>query len=290
MSEQIFSSVTVVGGAGFIGRHLVKYLQKQGLQVHVPAKGDEAWMDEPQGLVVWAAGYTADYADSPSATVEAHAGALARLIEGQRYEGLVYLSSIRLHDGVDDVVDEDTPLALDPSRPRHLYDLSKGLGEWLTMHCGGMRAKVARLACVYGDALDGGGFLDEVIERALDEEGGPVDVAPDSGRDYIHVDDVCAAIWAIATGGEHALYLVASGETVDNRTLLGVLGERAGVSFEAARASEGRSGPTYDVSRLVSELGVQPRPLSEGLDRVLTHQHNQRAMRSMMGVTQMPWM
>jgi len=47
-----------------------------------------------------------------------------------RYDSLVYLSSTRLYDGLHTaMVDENTPLLLDPNQPRHLYDLSKACGE-----------------------------------------------------------------------------------------------------------------------------------------------------------------
>lgn len=284
-----FSKVTVVGGHGFVGQAIARSFEKGGADVRIVSRGDEDWMAEPAGLLVWAAGYTADYAESPAATVQAHAGDLARVLEQTSFEAMIYLSSTRLYDGLEGPVDESTPLGLDPAVPRHLYDLSKGLGECLVRHHGGPRAHVLRLSGVYADGLNGGSWLEEVLGLALDGQASVLDVAPDAARDYVHLEDVILAVQAIAERGETALYNVASGETIDNRTLLGLLSQRTKAELTAGREEIGVRAPRVDVSRL-RRLGVEPRCLSEGVDRVLTWQDNKRAMQSMLGVTQMPWM
>lgn len=288
MSEMRYQHATVIGGRGFIGRYIVKDLERRGLSVTTPDRIADL---EPAdlGLLVWAAGYTSDYARDPRATIAAHAQDLAEALATQTIRGLVYLSSARLYDGLTGVVNEDTPLALDPAHPRHLFDLSKGVGEWLVRNADLPRACVLRLSGVYSDKLDGGSFLEDVIARSLEGWSGELDTAPDTARDYVHVDDVCSAVWAAVTQGTEPLYLVASGETVDNRTLLGVLSERTGTRIEPSLPPSGAVVPTLDPSR-IRALGVEPRSLSDGLDRVLTMQDNLRAMQSMMGVTQMPWM
>ena len=283
--------ITIVGGHGFIGRALVKHYQKKGVSVRVPERGEMGWLDEMHTTLIWAAGYTADYLESPAQTIEAHAALVAQVVERKNYHSLVYLSSTRLYDGLSGRVDEDTPLALGVHTKRQLFDLSKGLGEWLVQHCGGPRAHIARLAGVYSDALDGGSFFESLVGRALAGKDGAVESAPNTCRDYVHIDDVCAAIEAIAARGNYPVYIVASGELVRNEVLLTLLSERTRTKLEAVHPpSMEPEPPNLDISRLKEDLDMYPRSLSEGLDRVLTWQDNQRAMRSMMGVTNMPWM
>lgn len=281
-----FEQITIVGGRGFVGRALVKTFEKKGAKVVVPERLPSG--EEPLGLLIWAAGYTSDYAADPAATVNAHASDLARTLADSSYDAVIYLSSTRLYDGLEEAR-EDMPLSLDPGTPRHLYDLSKALGEWLVRHQAQGRSHVLRLSGVYGDALDGGSFLETVIERALEGKGGFVDVPAQGARDYVHLDDVCRAVVAVADGGVEPVYNVASGEVVDNETLLALLSARTDTPFEARPEAPDLIVPDVDISRLKA-LGLTPRSLSEGLDHVLTWQHNQRAMRSMLGVDRMPWM
>lgn len=288
MTTRSYARATVIGAQGFIGGYIAKDLQRRGLEVITPRRLSD-WEEVDAGLLVWAAGYTSDYGRDPRATIAAHAGDLAEALQTKCMQGLVYLSSARLYDGLEGTVSEDSPLGLDPAVPRHLFDLSKGLGEWLVRNCDHPNATVLRLSGVYSDRLDGGSFLEDVIARAFEGWSGELDTAPDVLRDYVHVTDVCEAVWAAATRGSEPLYIVGSGECVDNQTLLGILSERTGTQIRPVAPATGSRVPTLDVSR-IHGLGVKPRSLTEGLDRVLTFQDNQRAMQSMMGVTQMPWM
>jgi hypothetical protein len=122
------------------------------------------------------AGLTADYAARPFDTVEAQASLLARCCAKPiSTPGLPLLDPAlrRQPDFAGGEVDEDTPLALDPAQPRHLYDLSKALGESLCRQASGGRARIARLSCVYsGGDDDADGFLGTLLARVRATERG----------------------------------------------------------------------------------------------------------------------
>lgn len=282
-------SAIVVGGHGFVGQHIVKAMKKRKMKVSTPRRIEDIAV-EGANVLVWAAGYTADFAQNPAATIDAHAADYAKLLADKSFDAVLYLSSARLYDGCGlGLVDEASPLGWNPENHRHLFDLSKALGECLTHNYQEGRGHVLRLAGVYGDKLEGGSFLEDMVARAIEGWATDVDTAPDIARDYIHIEDVCAAVLAIIEKGRASSYIVASGETVENRTLLGLLSEHTGNQLTPVLSPAGVRTPTLDISRLRS-LGVHPRPLSVGLNRVLTAQDNLRAMQSMMGVEQMPWM
>ena len=259
---------TVVGAAGFIGRHLARHLRGEGFDVHEAVRGDAGWLEGPLGHVFYCAGLTADYAQRPHDTVESHVGLLNRVLQQGRFDSLVYLSSTRLYDGsLADPAAEDTPLALQPRQPRHLFDLSKAIGEALCHAAGRGQARVARLSCVVRGSDDAGGFLPQLLRDvarsvAGAEGGSPprlrVDTSPSAARDYVHLDDVLRALVLIATRGTQPVYNVAGGRNLANRELFARLRELSGCEVVALRHDIVRPAPRIDISRLRREFGWRP--------------------------------
>lgn len=176
---------TIIGGNGFVGSRLAAILRTAGHTVFVPQRDDPRWLTQPLGRVLYCAGLTADFAVRPFDTVQAHVGLLARVLQESNFVHLVYLSSTRLYDSLGDnkglPADENLPLLLNTNEPRHLYDLSKALGENLCLSTAGNRTAVARLSNVYDWQKDAPGFLSAWLQDAsvqktllLDSAGGVV--------------------------------------------------------------------------------------------------------------------
>jgi nucleoside-diphosphate-sugar epimerase len=270
---------TVVGAAGFIGHHLAQHLRHSGWQVRTLGRDGADSLDGPLGHLFYCAGLTADYAQRPHDTVQAHVSLLNALLQRGQFESLVYLSSTRLYDdALADTVDETTPLALDPRQPRHLFDLSKALGESLCHVAGQGRARVARLSCVVRDSGDADGFLPKLLRSlpqaraAADNGTAPrlrVDTTLHAARDYVHLDDVFSALLLIATRGTQPLYNVASGRNLSNRELFARLRELSGCEIVATLQGMVRPSPRIDISRMHREFGWQPACLLDMLPRLL---------------------
>ena len=262
---------TVVGAAGFIGSRLLSHLRGLGWDCSAPARDDQSFVDGRLGTVFYCAGLTADFADRPHDTVRAHAGLLNEILARAEFDALVYLSSTRLYDGQPDAgrpADEDTPLVLDPARPRHFYDLSKALGESLCRQAGGGRARVARLSCVHAGAGADSGFLGMLMSTLAEPTARPVlevDSTPHAARDYVHVDDVVTALVAIATCGTQPLYNVAGGLNVGNAQLFARLGELSGCEVRALRTDRPTPPPAISIERIRAEFGWQPTALMDRL-------------------------
>ena len=262
---------TVVGAAGFIGSRLVDHLRSLGWDCRAPARDDVSFVGTRLGTVFYCAGLTADYARRPHDAVRAHVGLLNEILARSAFDALVYLSSTRLYDGLPETgrpVDEDTPLALDPSRPRHFYDLSKALGESLCRLADGGRARIARLSCVHAGAGADDGFLGSVLRKLARRGAGdtvPIDSTPHAARDYVHVDDVVHALVAIATRGTRPIYNVAGGITVGNAQLFARIGQLSGSHLRATGAHRPLLPPTVSIERMRRELGWHPTPLMDRL-------------------------
>ena len=259
---------TLIGGHGFIGARLHARLQRDGWSCWLPRRDDpELWL-RPLGHVFHCAGLTADYAERPFDTVEAHASLLNRLLRDARFDSLVYLSSTRLYDSLGAVdATEDLPLCLSPDNPRHLYDLSKALGESLCRVAGGGRARVARLSCVWSDTADANGFLPDLLRQVLAgrDPGSAGDAArhlvatsPALARDYVHVDDVVEGLLHLATHRGFGIYNVAEGQNIDNGRLLAHLGKAGDCELVATGASEGHATPRISITRMRDAFGWRP--------------------------------
>ncbi|HTK36837.1 MAG TPA: NAD(P)-dependent oxidoreductase [Caulobacteraceae bacterium] len=252
------SLYTVIGAAGFVGSRLVSALKAEGCEVFAPARADSGLFDRDLGRVFYCAGLTADYLARPFDTVEAHVGLIARVLKDARFERLVYLSSTRLYDWAGPTGGrEDEALTLSPAEPRHLYDLSKALGENLCLTQARGRGVVARLSGVW-DWNDGAsGFLSEWMQQARRARTLSFESATGSVRDYIHLDDAVRALRAIVDSDAAGIFNVASGENVSNAELAEVF-ERRGWSVRFARATPKQIAPRCAVHRLHA-LGVVPR-------------------------------
>ena len=142
------------------------------------------------------------------------------------------------------VGDEAAPLSLDPAQPRHLYDLSKALGENIALTQTGGRGAVARLANVFDWAPGGQGFLSEWLARAPAERTIALDSSPEVFRDYIHLDDVVDALMAMLSSPEAAeggaIGLVENGDAIIIDGMTGEIQVRPGSDVQAAYAEKAR--------------------------------------------------
>ena len=246
---------TVLGASGFVGRHLTHALEQLGAKVFAPARGDSSVFKRDLGCVFYCVGLTADYAQKPFETVEAHVSLLSRLLEQASLNRLIYLSSTRLYDSAQTAVEEQ-PLLLSSSNPRHIYDLSKALGENICLTASQGRAGVARLANVYSPAPGSPGFFSGLLNRLQEGKELMLDSSPYFSRDYVHIDDVVAALLALADSGRKEVVNVASGAAVTNREIADCL-ETHGWQVSFSRHDQPADTPACDITRLRS-LGVEP--------------------------------
>ncbi len=262
---------TVIGASGFVGARLAASLAADGCEVVAPGRDDPRLFTDDLGAVFYCAGLTADYLARPFDTVEAHVSLIARLLQRGRFERLVYLSSTRVYDWMAlDVGREEEPLRLIPSEPRHLYDLSKALGENLCLTQSGGRASVARLSSVW-DWNDGAqGFLSEWMQAARRRRSLSFESSTGYVRDYVHLDDTVAALRAILDSGAAGIFNVASGENVSNSEIAEVF-ERCGWSVAFTRSAPKQAAPQCSVER-IRTLGVEPVPVRRAIETRLTQE------------------
>ncbi|WP_183094900.1 NAD-dependent epimerase/dehydratase family protein [Nocardioides stalactiti] len=258
---------TVYGASGFIGGALTRHLRAAGHEVHAPARDEVP--SGPLGHVVYAIGLTGDFRTRPFDTVDAHVTALTARLRDASFDSWLYLSSTRVYQSSgEDVVDEDTPVRAAPTADG-LYDLSKLLGEAVCLSHPDPRTRVARVANVYGPGAHEDSFLGMLLGDVAAGRDVVIGEAPDSAKDYVAVEDVCAMVEHVALGGRHRLYNLASGTAVTHREIAAVLESVTGRPVAFAPDGPTRVLPRVDVRRVREESGIDPDPLLDRLPEML---------------------
>jgi len=252
------SAYTVLGSTGFIGKALVRELGRRGVGFWAPQRQSPDIFRRPLGVVFYCIGLTADYAQRPFDTVEAHVSYLARILEYADFEHIIYLSSTRLYDGLDiKLARGDTFLHVNPQNPRHLYDCSKALGENLCQIAACSRSSVARLSCVYDPGPTSPGFLSELLQRIRHERAFTLDSSPGYCRDYITLNDTVESLIAMGEQRACGTFNVASGVNTSNQEIADTL-RPLGVDISFSReGGKIEQLPRADIEGLLG-LGVSP--------------------------------
>jgi dTDP-glucose 4,6-dehydratase len=291
--------VLVTGGAGFIGSHFAKRLAAAGDEVIVldkltysgnPANLEGAELDFVEGDIcnpeaVAAAGEGCDavvnfaaetHVDrsihGASEFIETDVLGTYVLLDWARVSGarLVQVSTDEVYGDVEPGASsrEDDPLC--PSSP---YAASKAGGDLQVLavvRTHGVDAAITRGSNTYGPNQYPEKIIPLFVTNALDEEPLPLYGDGRQVRDWLHVEDHCAAVELVlreGAGGE--VYNVGAGEELENRDLTRTILELTGADESLVRHVEDRLGHDRRYSLESSKLralGWAPRrTLADGL-------------------------
>lgn len=253
-------SASVFGAGGFVGRHLVAHLQGAGFRVRPIVRGDRSWRGQDLGHAFYCIGLTADFRSRPFETIDAHVSTLADVLRNARFESFLYLSSTRVY-GRAASTDEAAPLPVLPGDASDLYNLSKLMGEAACLGAGLAKARVARLSNVFGDDTSSTNFLASVLRDAV--ETGQVRLATslNSGKDYVWIGDVVAALEAIATRGTEPITNVACSINTTHGDIMAALRAATGCRVEVTPGAPTVRFPPIATRLLEHLLDRRPRTL-----------------------------
>jgi UDP-glucose 4-epimerase len=302
-------SFAVIGGAGFIGSHIVDQLLaadaaqvtvlddlRRGRRANLRKAQDSRLMlvqesitdrhvvskivDGVDGVFLLAALWLDECARDPRAAWEVNVLGTWNVVEACRAAGgprIVFSSSASVYgDGLTIPMTEDHPLG-----NRTVYGATKIAGEQMLHSAAaewGQAYAGLRYMNVYGPRMDRLGAYVSVIVRTLDEltAGRPPIIHGDGNQtfDFVYVDDVARAnILAMEAACSDELFNIGSGTGTTIRELSRLLCDLMGVAFEPRYEPAPRPVITQRIGsteKARSSLGFESRvPLATGLRAVI---------------------
>jgi nucleoside-diphosphate-sugar epimerase len=259
---------TLVGGHGFVGRHLDAHLRATGWTCEVIPRTDKEIPQRHLGHVFYCAGLTADFRERPFDTVEAHVSYLAQWLKFGEFDSLSYLSSTRVYANATST-SENASLLVNPEVAGDLYNLSKLMGESLCLQSG-RSVRIARLSNVYGLRMPEQNFLAEILSAAARDKTVRFRSASESEKDYISVHDVVTALSRIALDGENGIFNLASGTNISNQMIADFL-TKAGVVCEFEPDAPSIKFSRIDTQKIETKMGSRTCDLVRDLPSLLQH-------------------
>lgn len=297
--------VLVTGSEGFIGKHVVSALVRQGRQVFgvdrrspvgpstdpqilnhrldvgSPDFGRLVRVTRPEVVIHLAAQSSlAALERQPAQGLRDNVLATANLVEACGEAGVrkvVFASSAAVYG-----TDPQLPAREDADvRPSSAYGWSKAAGEQLVQRAAaqhGLEFVILRLANVYGPGQEekaDPGVISLWMEALLSGKRLPLSDHGKPTRDFVYVGDVAEALTAAANQGSQEILNVASGQETSLAELASLLGRVSGIepqlrSHPAPAGDVDRS--VLDPTRAYHALGWKAvSPLELGIKRTWTH-------------------
>jgi dTDP-glucose 4,6-dehydratase len=302
--------ILVTGGAGFIGSHCAKRLAAAGEDVVVldkltysgnPANLDGADLEliegdigDPQAVARAARGADAILNFAAETHVDRSIFGATEFIETDVLGTYVLLDWAREHatrfvQVSTDEVYGDVPAGRssredDPLRPSSPYSASKAGGDLqviAAVRTYGVNASITRGSNTYGPNQYPEKIIPLFITNALDDEPLPLYGDGRQTRDWLHVEDHCAAVELVLREGRPGeIYNVGGGEEIENRDLTARILELTGADASLVRHVEDRPGHdrrySLDTTKLRG-LGWAPRrTLGDGLPETVAWYRDNR--------------
>ncbi|MGL4172442.1 SDR family oxidoreductase [Morganella morganii] len=214
---------TVIGSSGFIGSHMVTFLESMNKECFCPDRDYLYNKEIDLGTVFYCAGY-GDCKNNIYNVIDANVNKLKEILTQANFQKLVYVSSTRIYLN-SKYSAENSDLNICHNDERKLFNLTKLVAEELCLRSN-KDIVIVRPSNVYGLALNSTLFLPQIIKNAINNNHVDMYVNSDYEKDYVSVDDVVTVMYKLAESilSSGNIYNIASGYNVSAKSIANILG------------------------------------------------------------------
>lgn len=284
-----FSSALITGAGGFVGARLAEHLVESGVRTELMIRpGSDPWrlerlrghaeihevdLRDSDGVAATLTSARADaifhlattgaysWQNEPRPILETNLFGILNLLEtGARvgFDAFVHAGSSSEYGFKDHAPGEDEAPA-----PNSFYAVAKASATMLGRHLAeqdGLNVTTLRLSSVYGPWEEPRRLVPTLIAHGL-RGSLPALVAPETARDFVHVDDVCDAFVMVASRQRPSsrIYNIGSGHETTIRELVELARDELGV--EAVPRWGTHDARSWDTSVWVSDPSRAEREL-----------------------------
>lgn len=248
--------VLVTGGSGFVGRRLLQRFKTDGIDVHAPGRdaldvATGVFPDLSFDVVVHLAGRTfvPDSWVDPSGFYRVNTQGTVNVLDYCRRTRaeMIYVSGYCYGIPVSLPIPESAPV-----RPNNAYAFSKAAAEdacRFFVEYFGTPVSILRPFNIYGFGQPSHFLIPRIVEQAIDPAVAEIVVEDDTPRrDYVHIDDVIAAIRLLLTSPRPgATFNVGSGESYSVAQVIKLVCEAANVDKPGVSRGNRRVNDIPDV-------------------------------------------
>ncbi len=256
---------TVFGGTGFIGRHLVERLRRDGHEVTAVGRDIDFSKKQHLGRVIYAAGATGGATTGPIAMLDVHATLLEKVINHFDFDSFVYTSSTRVYglEGQSTSTDEGARLTCSADAA-DWFALTKLCGESLCLNSKKPGISVARLANIYGADQHPSTFLAAVRRDCLEKGSTTINETPQSCKDYLSIEDATRYLCGLAHAGTEGVYNLTSGTAISHQHIADTL-TTLGYTVDFNPQGASRRFPAVNNTKIKGLFGTPMRNLLNDL-------------------------
>jgi nucleoside-diphosphate-sugar epimerase len=256
--------ITIVGGTGFVGTHLVSELNSNNITFQLLNRKEELPVGKDLGTLVYCAGFGGCEQD-PFNVLNANAILLGQLLNECKIEKVIYVSSTRLY--LDDSSSvENRDLHISATDSRRLFNLTKIVAEELILKSN-IPYVILRSSNIYGDAFESPLFLPSIVRDALIRQEVKMYISPEYAKDYVSVFDLVKVILISLDSkkAENKIVNIAAGENISAKEIAQTLVTETACKVSWCGNMADDFFPTTDISLMKKVFKITPRKVLDDL-------------------------